>query len=108
MEIIYLLCEMGSNPERYKIGITDGDPRKRIKQLQTGCSNEIVLINTFESKFYRKIESSLHREYSQYSTSGGKEWFELPSDEVLQFIQKCTKYHTIFKGLEESENPFFK
>ena len=108
MEIIYLLCELGSNPERYKIGITNGDPRKRIKQLQTGCSNEISLINTFETKFNRKIESALHREYSKYSTTGGTEWFELPNEEVKEFMTKCTKLHDIFKGLESSGNPFFK
>lgn len=108
MEIVYLLCELGSNPERYKIGITDGDPRKRIKQLQTGCANEIALINTFESKFYRKIESALHREFSIYATNGGTEWFELPNEKVIGFIDKCTKLHEIFKALEASGNPFFK
>ena len=107
MEIVYLLCELGSDPERYKIGVTKDDPRKRIKQLQTGCPNEIALIRTFESRFYRKIEGTLHREYARYATSGGTEWFELPTDIVFGFVDRCTQLHETFKMLEESENPFF-
>ena len=105
---IYLLCELGSNPERYKIGITKGDPKKRIKQLQTGCSNEIILLKTFNSKYYTKIESSLHREYKLYASSGGKEWFQLPTELVYQFEDRCNQLEDIFNMLEESGNPFFK
>lgn len=108
MEIVYLLCELGSHPEKYKIGITKEDPRRRIKQLQTGCSNEIALIRTFESRFYRKIESVLHREYSQYAIgNGGTEWFALTPEIVFGFIDRCSQLHENFKTLEESGNPFF-
>ena len=108
MGIVYLLCELGSDPERYKIGITKGDPIKRVKQLQTGCSNVISLLNSFESEYYHKIESSLHREYKSYSTDGGKEWFELPTELVFKFKDRCNQLHDTFKMLEESGNPFFK
>ena len=108
MEIVYLLCELGSHPEKYKIGITKEDPRKRIKQLQTGCANEIALIHTYESRFYRKIESFLHKEYAKYSTGeGGTEWFELPPEVIFGFIDRCTQIDNNFKALEESGNPFF-
>ena len=107
MGIVYLLCELGSSPERYKIGITKEDPQKRIKQLQTGCSNEIILLRSFKSDFYKKIESALHREYSTYSSGGGTEWFSLPSVEVFKFEDKCKILHQNFKFLKESENPFF-
>jgi hypothetical protein len=108
MGIIYLLCELGSNPEKYKIGITKGDPNKRVKQLQTGCSNEIIVLKTFKSQYYTKIESSLHREYKLYASSGGKEWFTLPSEFVFSFDERCTQLHENFTMLEESGNPFFK
>lgn len=107
MGIVYLLCELGSSPERYKIGITKDDPQKRIKQLQTGCSNEIILLRSFKSDFYKKIESALHREYSIYSSGGGTEWFSLPSVEVFKFEDKCRILHQNFEFLKESENPFF-
>ena len=108
MGIIYLLCELGSSPEKYKIGITKDDPKKRIKQLQTGCSNEIILLKSFQSEFYRKIESTLHREYAHFSSEGGTEWFQLPSEEVFKFEDKCKTLHNNFMILKESGNPFFR
>ncbi len=108
MGIVYLLCELGSNPERYKIGITKGDPENRVKQLQTGCSNQIMLLRSFRSEYYTKIESTLHREYKLYASEGGTEWFILPSDAVFGFIPRCKQIHDNFKSLTESENPFFK
>jgi len=108
MGTVYLLCEVGSNPERYKIGITKSDPKSRIKQLQTGCSNEIVLLRSFDSEHYTKIEKTLHREYSVYLTTGGTEWFQLPSEKVFQFPERCKTLDNNFSILKESENPFFK
>ena len=106
MGVVYLLCEYGSNPEKYKIGVTKGSPIKRIKSLQTGCSNEIILINSFESKFYLKIESFLHRKYHQYSTDGGTEWFELPSEIVNNFKKECESIELMYDTLISNGNPF--
>jgi len=89
---VYLLLDWDSHPaEKYKIGITKNDIQKRIKQLTTGSSGELVLISSYESENYRKIEGVLHRTYNCYSTSGGKEWFELPSEKVLSFKEDCKK-----------------
>ncbi len=106
MSVVYLLCEYGSSPERYKIGITRGDVEKRIKQLQTGSSNEIILISKYKSPHYLKIETNLHKEYSKYSTDGGSEWFELPTDEVFRFKEKCELHHNTFETLISLGNPF--
>jgi len=108
MGIVYLLCELGSNPESYKIGITKDNPEKRVKQLQTGCSNEILILKTFNSEFYRKIESVLHKEYKRYSSTGGTEWFILPNDIVLRFEERCSQLHQMFTTLQKSGNPFFR
>lgn len=103
---VYLLHEFGSQPEKYKIGISTGPVEKRIKSMQTGNSFEIILINHFKTKYYRKIESYFHRLYSKYSTSGGKEWFLLPPEEVFKFKSICIKLDDDFKFLEEN-NDFF-
>ena len=42
--IIYQLINYSSNTEIYKIGVTKKEVEKRIKQLQTGSSKEIVLL----------------------------------------------------------------
>ena len=44
---VYLL---GTDDNRYKIGVSV-DVERRIKQLQTGCSDKIFLVDKFLSKF---------------------------------------------------------
>ena len=107
MGIVYLLCELSDN-ERFKIGVTKRDVDKRIKELSTGNSNEIHLVNKFESEYYKKVESSLHRRFHAYKTSeGGTEWFDLPVDEVIGFTKTCKEVEgTIIYMMEH--NPFFK
>jgi hypothetical protein len=100
---VYLLVDSNEN---YKIGITTGDIHKRIKSLQTGSSGELVLINKHKSKHYRKIETNLHRKYNHLSTDGGKEWFSLPPEIVLNFKNECQKLDEIFDTLIKAKNPF--
>lgn len=104
--IVYLLVDWGSNPERYKIGITKDNVDKRIKQLQTGSPNELVLLNKYESKNYKKLELFLHKKYNKYSTDGGKEWFELPNDIVISFKSECQKIDEMFQTMIDSDNPY--
>ena len=103
---VYLLTEWGSSPERFKIGITKGSVEDRLKQLQTGSSNEIVMLMKYESYNYLKIEKFLHKKYSKYSTDGGQEWFELPSTDVSNFIKECTNIDNTINYLVDSDNPY--
>jgi hypothetical protein len=103
---IYLIVELNSDPIRYKIGITKGDASKRLKALQTGASNELLLLNEYHSNNYRKIEGALHSKYRRFSTEGGKEWFELPDSDVLKFEAECQRIDKQIKLLQESGNPF--
>lgn len=100
---VYLLVDFN---EHYKIGITASDINKRIKSLQTGSSGELSLINKHQSKHFRKIERVLHRKYNHLSTDGGKEWFSLPPDIVLNFKNECQKLDEIFDMLIKAKNPF--
>lgn len=102
---IYLLLDWGSSPnEKYKIGITKNEISKRIKQLTTGSSSELVLINSYESENYKQIEGVLHRRYKTYSTCGGKEWFELPNDKVIDFKKHCEEIDKNIKFLNENNS----
>jgi len=96
MGFIYLL----HSNDRYKIGFTRKSIKNRIKQLQTGSSDEIYLISSFESEYYTKIESALHRKFN--SNKILNEWFELPDDIVINFKKICKKLHNTFKLLEEN------
>ena len=72
---IYLI--QNKETGHFKIGRTK-NINKRIKQLQTGSSGELVLVDKFE--IYSKLESYLHNIYSAYNISG--EWFDLSYSDV--------------------------
>lgn len=82
---IYLI---ESNDGFYKIGVSK-EPNKRLKTLQTGNLNKLIIKQTFESEFAYKIEKALHRSYNRISG----EWFELSKEEVDLFLLNCEKIH---------------
>ena len=61
---VYLLKEDGDNV-MYKIGVTKSPKiEDRIKKLQTGNGNRIVLIDYFLTNKPFKLEKMLHTKYS--------------------------------------------
>lgn len=70
----------------YKVGITSNLER-RIKQLQTGCSDVISLIAAIEIDISacNDIEKKIHRELSQSHLIG--EWFDCGPEEMLRIIE---------------------
>lgn len=98
---VYLL----KNSENiYKIGVSK-DVDKRIKQLQTGYSDDIVLVDKFLSEYPFKIETYLHHRYQVENVKG--EWFYLTNEDVNNFKQHCLQLEKNFKCLDECGNPFF-
>lgn len=107
MGYVYLILEVNQHGEEaYKIGISKNTPEKRLKQLKTGNSNKISVLNSYESKNYKKIEQWLHGRYSRKKTLAQNEWFNLTSEEVLGFLDECKKAEATFDLLKS--NPFFK
>lgn len=99
MGFVYLLGNF-EQENVYKIGITRGKIENRIKQLQTGSSGEIYLINYYKTKYPFFIEKNFHMKYYPYQTIG--EWFELTPDEVLNFKNNCVFFENNAKVLEEN------
>lgn len=99
---IYLMQQYETN--LYKIGITKKDPEKRLKELQTGNANELILIKTFETKFDFKMEASLHACYRMQRKNS--EWFELNEQQINDFEKTCLLYESNFTILKKSNNPF--
>lgn len=62
-----------------KIGV--GDPKQRIKQLQTGNPREITLVREINTPLAYALERKMHQIYSDYRIRG--EWF---SAEILDDI----------------------
>ena len=66
-----------------KIGMSD-NPKKRLKEVQTGCPGDVHLIRTFEAGIDAYIhEGHFHKLYEKFSTGG--EWFEFDND---YFVEK--------------------
>lgn len=103
MGTVYLLNAWGT--DNYKIGVTKRDVNKRIKQLQTGCPDEIVLVKKFDCEHYRKVEGWLHRKHGAKRVEG--EWFVLEESDIHLFESDCSNFNETIALLTES-NPFFK
>jgi hypothetical protein len=108
MGYVYLLLETDKNgDERHKIGITKNPVEKRIKQLQTGNSNIITLLHTYESEHYRNVEHMLHRKFVNQKTETKNEWFHLEDEQVLNFTKTCQEIEKVVVLLKDN-NPFYK
>lgn len=98
---VYLIkCE---NTDSYKIGISK-NPQKRIKQLQVGHPDNLILIDKYLTENYNKVEIALHNSFIHLKKRG--EWFEFGLTEELSFIDKCTQLDKTFISLKKSGNPF--
>lgn len=103
MAYIYLINELGS--DNYKIGLTKGTIDKRKSQLQTGNSQELLVVRKYKTNHPSKLEKLLHVFYANKRTIG--EWFELSDDDVMQFTEKCDKASETIDLLMET-NYFFQ
>lgn len=99
---VYLLCDPSTN--LFKIGMTKSSVSKRMKELQTGNSCEIHLVKKYNTTIPSYIEMSLHKHFS--SKHSLNEWYELSTQDIVDFEKTCTFYEDIAKNMQE--NPFFK
>lgn len=108
MGYVYLILEVDKNgDEFYKIGISKNEPKKRLKQLQTGNPNKIDILKYYESKNYKKVEKWLHNKFSLKKTESNNEWFKLEDQDVLNFTDICKNLDSTIELLLK-ENHFFK
>lgn len=84
MKKVYLIQSLEEG--YYKIGVST-NPKKRLKQLQTGNSSELKLIDSYSSEYADKIEKSLHNFLGANKKEG--EWFDLSLLDALSFVDKC-------------------
>jgi predicted GIY-YIG superfamily endonuclease len=84
MSYIYLIKT--KNEGKYKIGVTK-DIQQRLKTLQTGSSDELILIDKYYSDYAFQIERALHNFYKPNNILN--EWFELYIEDEVNFNKKC-------------------
>lgn len=93
-----------------KVGISKSS-KKRVKNIQTGCPVEIEVRYIFESKWPHKVEKSLHRQFNRYKNDEYSgmlkgEWFSLPVEEILGFLETCKRIEGTIDSLKAAGNPF--
>ncbi len=101
MNYIYLI--KNTEESYYKIGVSK-DPKKRIKELNTGNSAELVLVGMYETEYAYKIERTFHRRYSYLRKHG--EWFDCSIKEEVDFIKNCQSIENGIKSLIDAGNEF--
>jgi hypothetical protein len=108
MGVVYLILETDKyGEERYKIGMTKRNPQNRVKELSTGNSNVITLLNYFESEHYKNIEKMLHVRFKTQKTEAKNEWFTLEDNQILNFLSTCKEIEKSVILLKQN-NPFYK
>lgn len=100
MRSVYLIR---GNDGKYKIGIAK-NPSQRIKQLQTGNSDKLQIIETYQSENASKIESALHHRYAHVRNEG--EWFDMSITEEVSFVEQCRNIDETMKTLQRMGNVF--
>ena len=93
---IYLICDPST--ETYKIGRTSNPVEKRLKQLQTSCSGELFIMDTYETEYPAQLEKMLHRKF--FTKKQLNEWFKLDSDDICCFSDICKQYYEIITSLK--------
>jgi len=101
---IYLISSETNGKTLYKIGITKRSIPERLKELKTGNASELLIVDSFSSKWARKIEATFHRSLKQKRISG--EWFDLSEEDISSFKSRCKAIHDNFE-LIESSNTYY-
>ena len=101
MKFVYLIRSLEEG--YFKIGVSK-NPKKRLKQLQTGNSSELELLGEYSSEYAHKIEKTLHNMHTHSKKEG--EWFDIPLTEALSFSEKCREIEANIIILKESGNVF--
>lgn len=91
--VVYFLRMVGT--DYYKIGFTSRDDVLwRLAELQTACPRRLEVVATVSGD--EATEADFHRQYWQYRTDGGAEWFEIPPDKAKEFDNGNAKQGSYF------------
>ena len=101
MKQIYLIQSLEDG--YYKIGVSK-HPKKRVKQLQTGNSSELKLIESYESEHAHKVERALQRRYLHMKKEG--EWFDMSISQEVSFLSDCKQIEDSINILKKNGNVF--
>ena len=94
-QFLYVICEQSDEPTPVKIGLSV-KPERRLKQLQTGQSSQLVLFHKEEvpDEQVYGLERAIHRDLRHKRVKG--EWFLItPEDAVAEIKHALIRYGDI-------------
>ena len=86
-EYVYLL--RSGKSFLVKIGFTREHPGIRLKSLQTGNPEQLILVDYLAVLDGLQLETRLHETYHLSRTNG--EWFDFSDERTREHFQKCWK-----------------
>lgn len=98
---VYLIRDISNNT--YKIGVTKGDVKKRLKKLQTGNSTQLDVTYSYSTDYPFRLETMLHNYYKNKLVLN--EWYDLDVDDIKKFPEICSMLEQNIQEL--MCNPFF-
>lgn len=85
----------------YKIGVSK-NPAKRVKQLQTGSSENISIVFSYNTEIPYKLETTLHNYFNMYNVN--REWYNLGLEHEMAFPMLCEKFERNLKLVFENNS----
>lgn len=79
MKYVYMLK---AGEQHYKVGISS-NVMSRLKSIQTGNPNKVLVVTTNLVKDAESLEKALHKWLGEYKADGGSEWFVLTDNQAL-------------------------
>ncbi len=82
-----------------KIGFTLDDINKRVADLQTGCSQELIVLHLIDGESSKERE--IHEQFSHLRIRG--EWFR-PDPELIEYIEELKRSGTVNEKMLNMSN----
>jgi len=101
VKYVYLIQSLEDS--YYKIGVSN-NPQRRIKELQTGNSSPLKLVETYQSEFANQIEKFLQNRYSHFHKEG--EWFDMGISEEVSFRDECQRIEKVLDHIKKNREVF--
>ena len=81
---MFLYC-IADNNGSVKFGFSK-DPERRVRSLQTGCAEELVLLESISVPEHsvREYERLLHAEFAHLRSRG--EWFSISPEDAVSYL----------------------
>jgi len=98
MGTVYFLKTKDTN--LFKIGMTKGSAKKRIKELSTGSPYPLELFRTIESSAHTQLESYFHMLFDDKRAENG-EFFNVHPAEIEAEIEKAVQIFAAIQGESE-------